>query len=1583
MARIATALMVVLAPLAAGAQPKLSADMPVDTAVTDAPGLLDQQHAAVAIGNGSFFAVWAEGDRAGTNPARPWTLKGARLSQTGALMDDPPLTIVKGVVQTPAVAWDGTQWVVVWQDAASNDIDAVRISATGVIGTSFMIGSGTLGGASMPVVAGGGGNALAAWMKLGSPPQIHAALLDATSIVKSEFQVSAATSSESPDGPTVAWGGGTNGFLVAWQDFNSAATPTQTYNIFAARVSTTGTVTAVAGALNGDTSQHVDDPTATFDGTNYVVAWQDSRTSGLPDVWMRTISLTGTPSAADFAMATPPLTGTDFYFRPQIAMSSKPTGGAVVGVFEDLLYAAGPAVLTGGRFPSVSGGMQPETVNGVALTTMLQSSPAQNALPSMDADSRRSALASDGSHAMLVWTAQADSAVVTGNDVFAMPIDLTASGALAMPASKLLATGPNFQNNVQIATNGSVFLAVWTDDRTYRWNLLDVYGQRYDHKGVPIDAQPILLGGGAGDQFLPSVAASQNGGDFLVVWSDGTQEATNCPPNCFQRIGGVRLASTGAPMALSGPIGASTHAQLSPSVASSGNGWLVAWEDWRDIPSSIPYPGIYATPISAAGTVGTEIAVASPQSDMTKIACAASVAWDGANYLVAYEQPCGQYVGTNYLPFMSNPPARVLGKWVAQDGTVNATAVTIAQTTLIESAPALTADGNGGVLAAWREQSGTTGDAIHVGRLTDLATGPTAVTVATGGQGLRLSPSIAAGGGVVLVSWIDTLLTASNNPGVTAARLDGSSLATLDSPFTLVSMPTWPGPIATPAAVPQSGAGVGAVPRSTPPASVAAMATGEAMAAYNLKATITGTDLPRVHVLALGLGGNGETCSGAEQCSLGICAGTTCCNTACDGVCQACGKSGCIDTPKNDTRCGAPDGGTIDCGQLSTECRTFAAQPAGRCVAFGQCGEPAGLEDCITYSDKPDGTACTGGCAMAGTCMGGECRCPGGTTMFQPRINPPGSGGCSVGGTGEPAAIGLVLIALFALVRRRARLALLALIAGCSSSGTALVLELKIEPAAFTATSTAQVVIRSTDGYAFPPASPSQPVAGLTLSNYDWDGDGLTDIVLDFASTYPLHQTASTEDKTNRLKLLPSTVTRPIHLDVLCNLFDGFGNRLASDEAMPTLTPGQSTLQQLAPHCVDGGSCTSSTVALNASAAAMTAPPIELPAGAGKIRALAVGDLTGAGKRGDLIVASTARADSDGGLNAGAVTVYFGAAGHFPSTAGATINGASGEALGSAVAVGDFDGDGKDDLFLGAPEAHDGAGAIYFVKGRAAADWTATMSSGDTGVLSVQGAKPGDRLGEALLVADADGNGKLELWAGAPGAAAVYQLTTTGDFTNAAIAKSASMSGPAGSEFGRALAGTKGFVAAGAPGEGAAYLAAGATPSSAKRWHGAGGGFGTALGFLSDGGKPLLAVGAPNEAGGAVYLQPADSFADALSGSTVRSIHANAPLGQLGASIARLGSPQGDLLLAGAPARLGAGSNGAALAIHTATMTAVPAMTVGADGKPAAGLILDDVANEGLGSAIAVGDFNQDGVDDLAVATADVNKVYLIPTPRF
>jgi len=148
--------------------------------------------------------------------------------------------------------------------------------------------------------------------------------------------------------------------------------------------------------------------------------------------------------------------------------------------------------------------------------------------------------------------------------------------------------------------------------------------------------------------------------------------------------------------------------------------------------------------------------------------------------------------------------------------------------------------------------------------------------------------------------------------------------------------------------------------------------------------------------------------------------------------------------------------------------------------------------------------------------------------------------------------------------------------------------------------------------------------------------------------------------------------------------------------------------------------------------------------------ALAAGDVSGDG-RADVLVGAPLEGAAGG--SSGAVYVFRGGAGLASGDAGAAqvrLTGASsGDRFGSWVAAADFDGDGTEELFAGAPDArHQGtqAGCIYVFRGGPGLISTAATSS----EARYDGDSSGDRLGHAFALGDADGDGIADLLAGSP-----------------------------------------------------------------------------------------------------------------------------------------------------------------------------------------------------------------------------------------
>lgn len=139
------------------------------------------------------------------------------------------------------------------------------------------------------------------------------------------------------------------------------------------------------------------------------------------------------------------------------------------------------------------------------------------------------------------------------------------------------------------------------------------------------------------------------------------------------------------------------------------------------------------------------------------------------------------------------------------------------------------------------------------------------------------------------------------------------------------------------------------------------------------------------------------------------------------------------------------------------------------------------------------------------------------------------------------------------------------------------------------------------------------------------------------------------------------------------------------------------------------------------------------------ISAAGAGDLNGDGYA-DVVVSHAA----DNSVS-GQVFVYFGGPGAFNTMADGAF--ALGTGVGHGRAAGDINGDGFDDLIIGHPYSGGGAGAAVLFFGGAGTTLNSTVDGSYQGVAT-------ENLGWALVGAgDIDGNGKADLWMGAPAAA--------------------------------------------------------------------------------------------------------------------------------------------------------------------------------------------------------------------------------------
>jgi hypothetical protein len=704
-----------------------------------------QNKSAIAYGDGTFLAVWEESSGSTTSK-----IYAARISSAGVVLDPAGFAISTdgyGQQMNPAIAFDGTNFMVTWSLGMSSGgrIAAARVSPAGKV-------------------------------------------LDATAITVSKIS---STYAEAQGYPAIAFDG-TN-YLVAWQDDRNTW-----WDIYANRVSPAGDVLDGNGFPVATAENEESSPSIAFDGTNYLVAWSDwpSGSTRESSIYARRVSPAGAVLDTN-ALAVCTATGEQ---RDAAAFFD---GSQFVLAWAD--YRTTPSQIYSARISRAGQVLDPD---GRAMTNT-QSASFDPAL-----------------------TLGAGQILFTRSDesVWASRLDLT--GTSKDGAGFPLVSTLNMETDPAVAFGATDYLVVWVDSRLSGWN---TFGARVSPHGAVLDPTGFAISASA-SQAGPQVA--WNGTHYLVIWFgsksagrrvavDGTVvDAADIPlPN----FGSAAVASDGAGFLVVGALGGSNGVLSGYRVSAAG------------VPDATPFT------ISTASGI-----LASPR-----------VTFDGTNYLVVWRD---SRTGT-YHPYAARvSPA---GTVVDADGF----ALVDASITSGQESQAVASDSAGNSLAVWVDSKTYALVGTRISGNTVLDPAGIAIQARPSTSDLLSNPRVVFDGTNFVVGFVDEKF---------------------DSNYHVVSY-TLKTVRVSPQGTVLSGLQVATHPSENLTAQLASDRAGGSLFAYELPDTSWGFPTSRVRGRIFYENPPSGTCRAPADCATGFCVDGVCCDNACGGGattdCQACSKA--------------------------------------------------------------------------------------------------------------------------------------------------------------------------------------------------------------------------------------------------------------------------------------------------------------------------------------------------------------------------------------------------------------------------------------------------------------------------------------------------------------------------------------------------------------------------------------------------------------------------------------------------------------------------------------------------------------------
>jgi hypothetical protein len=253
--------------------PNLTGEFLIDTSIVYISTPNDQGYSSIAFDGTNYLVVWAD------RRSWYWDIYGTRVNQSGVILDSNGIRISTAIndQQSPSVAFDGTNYLVVWRDQRSGsyaDIRGARVTPSGIVLDSNGITISTAPYSHYtPSVAFNGANYLVVWTgaRSGDTSDIYGSRVNQTGVVLDTNGIAISTAVRQQYSPFVVSDGAD--YLVVWQDERNSFYP----DIYGARINQAGVVLDPNGIVISTATDWQWNPSAAFDGTNYLVVWSDQR----------------------------------------------------------------------------------------------------------------------------------------------------------------------------------------------------------------------------------------------------------------------------------------------------------------------------------------------------------------------------------------------------------------------------------------------------------------------------------------------------------------------------------------------------------------------------------------------------------------------------------------------------------------------------------------------------------------------------------------------------------------------------------------------------------------------------------------------------------------------------------------------------------------------------------------------------------------------------------------------------------------------------------------------------------------------------------------------------------------------------------------------------------------------------------------------------------------------------------------------------------------------------------------------------------------------------------------------------------